>query len=106
MTLPRVTISDVMALTVLAAGDCLVLREGLRGNSDVRLGLFFFGGLPLLNILMIGLVLLVKRRRRGMSCVFLAGFEAAGAPSCWCISGSSPGFLMSAGTSWTSWPLP
>jgi hypothetical protein len=72
------TIADVTALTVLAAVDCLVLREGLRGNSDTRLALFFFGGLPLFNILMIGLVFLVKRRRRGAPHAFLAGFEAVG----------------------------
>ncbi len=75
MRLPRLTIAEVMALTVLAAADCLVFREAYE---NYRLALFFFGGLPLLNVLTVGLVLLAKRRRAGGSRGFLPGFEIAG----------------------------
>jgi hypothetical protein len=78
MRLPRVTIASAMALTVLAAVDCLVLREWWGEKNDDRLALFFFGGLPLFNILMAGLVVLAKRWRKGATHAFLSGFVAAG----------------------------
>ncbi len=75
MRLPHLTIAEAMALTVLAAVDCLVFREAY---DDYRLALFFFGGLPLLNVLAVGLVLLAKRRRANAAPGFLAGFEITG----------------------------
>jgi hypothetical protein len=75
---PRFSISGLMALTVLIALDCLVVRAVLIDNTSEARLLFFFGGVPWLNILAIGLFLLRRRWRRREPLAFLVGFEAVG----------------------------
>ncbi len=77
MRLPRFSIAGLMALTALIALDCLATRVGWDSN-DVRVALLYFGVLPWLNVLLIGLAVLRGRRRRGEPTAFLVGFEAFG----------------------------
>lgn len=77
MRLPRFSIADLMALTILIALDCLAVRAAWHSN-DNRVILIFFGALPLLNILVVGLPILGKKSRRREAVSFLVGFQVAG----------------------------
>ena len=74
---PRFSIAGIMALTALIALDCLATRVAW-GVDDIRVAMLYFGELPWLNILLIGLLVLRGRRRRGQPAAFLVGFEAVG----------------------------
>lgn len=76
MKVPRFTISDVMALTVLAALDCLAWRDDSNAGVVV-LRLIF---LPSLNLLVVASYVLVRGIRRGDPPRFLIGFVVAGWP--------------------------
>ncbi len=76
MRLPRLSIADVMALTVLAALDSLIARAAWRTNNFVLL--LFCGVVPWLNVLIVGLVVLWRRITRSERIAFLFGFEVAG----------------------------
>ncbi len=77
MRLPRFSIAGLMALTALIVLDCLATRVGWDSN-DVRVATLYFGVLPWLNVLLIGLAVLRGRRRRCEPAAFLVGFEAFG----------------------------
>jgi uncharacterized protein YggT (Ycf19 family) len=73
----RFSIAGIMALTALIALDCLVTRA-VWGFNDIRVAMLYFGGLPWLNVLVIGLAVLRGRRRRNEPAAFLVGFEVVG----------------------------
>jgi hypothetical protein len=77
MSIPRFSIAGMMALTVMIALDCLATRVAW-GVDDIRVAMLYFGELPWLNVLLIGLAVLRGRRRRGQPATFLVGFEAVG----------------------------
>ncbi len=77
MRWPRFSIAGLMALTALIALDCLATRVGW-GSNDVRVAMLYFGVLPWLNVLLVGLAVLRGRRRRNEPVAFLVGFEAFG----------------------------
>ena len=77
MRMPRLSIADLMGLTVLAALDCLAFLTVNARKDTAYFGLFF-GVLPLANVLAVGLIVLARRRRRGDPAASLAGFQAAG----------------------------
>jgi hypothetical protein len=76
MRLPRVSIADVMALTVLVALDCLAWKK----YDDDWLILLILRTLilPVLNVLVIGLYVAIGKLRRGEAIPFLAGFLVVG----------------------------
>jgi hypothetical protein len=80
MKLLRLKISDIMALVVIAALDFAAMRALEVAQSETThgcytMGMLIEGGLPMANLLAIGLP--VRYRRRGGH-PFLLGFEAAG----------------------------
>ena len=74
---PRFSIAALMALTAVVAVDCLLNRLAWHPWNATGI-LFFFGGLPMFNILAIGLLFLTRKMRRGESATFLVGFEVVG----------------------------
>jgi hypothetical protein len=66
-----------MALIALVALDCLATRAAWDVD-DIRVAMLYFGDLPWLNVLLIGLTLLRGQRQRGEPAAFLVGFEAVG----------------------------
>jgi hypothetical protein len=77
MRLPRFSIGGLMALTALMALDCLATRA-LWGADGPGTAVLYFGGLPWINVLVIGLPILWGRWRRGEPIAFLAGFQVVG----------------------------
>ena len=77
MRLPRFSIAEVMALTAVAALDCLMIRYA-NGSPNEAVILFFFAGLPWLNVLVIGFTILWGKWRRREPLPFLLGFLAVG----------------------------
>ncbi len=77
MRLPRFSIAEGMALTAVAALDCLMIRS-INGNPNEAGILFFFAGLPWLNVLVIGLTILRGKWRRKEPLPFLLGFLTVG----------------------------
>lgn len=77
MRMLRFSIADLMGLTLLAALDCLAFLTVDAREDTAYFGLFF-GVLPLANVLVVGLVVLARKRRRGGPAVSLAGFQVAG----------------------------
>jgi hypothetical protein len=77
MRLPRFSIAGLMALTALIALDCLATRTAWDVD-DIRVAMLYFGELPWLNVLLIGLTVLRGRQRRGEPAAFFVGFEAVG----------------------------
>jgi hypothetical protein len=74
----RLSIADLMGLTLLAALDCLAfLMMDARREDTAYFGLFF-GVLPLGNVLAVGLIILGRKRQRGDPAAYLAGLQAAG----------------------------
>jgi hypothetical protein len=76
VTLPRCSLAELMVIVALAAVDCLAIR--LRGSfSTVRF--LIVGGLPMVNVLVISLLLILRRRiRREVPSRFLVGFAVTG----------------------------
>ncbi len=73
--LPSFSIAEMMAIIALVALDCLAIRMG----SPLTLYSVTFGGLPTQLVLVIGLLLVVRRRRRKeIQLPFLIGFEVVG----------------------------
>jgi hypothetical protein len=75
--MPRPSIADLMGLTALAALDCMAFQT-MNAREDTAYFGLFFGVLPLGNVLVVGLIVLVRMRRRGNPAASLAGFQAAG----------------------------
>jgi hypothetical protein len=76
MRLPRVSIADVMALTVLVALDSLAWKK-YEVDSLILLILRFLI-LPVLNVLSIGLYVAIGKKRKGEPIPFLASFLVIG----------------------------
>src|SRR4051794_27660819 len=70
MKFPRFSIAGLMALTALIALDCLATRVAWDVD-DIRVAMLYFGELPWLNVLLIGLTLLRGQRQRGEPSEFL-----------------------------------
>jgi hypothetical protein len=76
MRLPRVSIADVMALTVLVALDCLAWKDYFDdGLIFVTFRLLI---LPVLNVLAISLYVAIGKMRKGEPIPFLASFLVIG----------------------------
>jgi hypothetical protein len=72
----RISIAEIMAIVALAALDCLALR---MGRSPAANRCLVFAGMPMQIILAIGLLpILRRRRRRETPSRFLVGFEVGG----------------------------
>jgi len=70
------SIAELMAIVALAALDSLEIR---LGQSSPSLRCLVYGSLPMQSALIIGLLLVVQRRRqRKKPLPFLAGFEVVG----------------------------
>jgi hypothetical protein len=76
MRLPRVSIADVMALTVLVALDCLAWTK-CDDDWLILLSLRLLI-LPVLNVLAIGLYVAIGKMRKGEPIPFLASFLVIG----------------------------
>lgn len=73
--LPSFSIAEMMAIIALVGLDCLAIRMG----SSLTLYSVTFGGLPMQIVLVIGLLLVFRRRRQHQSQLpFLIGFEVVG----------------------------
>ncbi len=73
--LPSFSIAEMMAIIALVGLDCLAIRMG----SPLTLYSVTFGGLPMQIVLVIGLLLLLRlRRRKERQLPFLIGFEVVG----------------------------
>ena len=73
---PSFSIAEMMAIVVIVALDCLAIRVGGSPQSGPYL---IFGGLPLQIVLVIGLFIMIRRRRRMEKPLpFLFGFEVVG----------------------------
>jgi len=76
MRIPSFSIAEIMAIVAFAALDCLEIRAA---RSSPTLRCLIFGSLPMQNALLVGLLLMVQRRRRmEQPLAFLVGFEAVG----------------------------
>jgi hypothetical protein len=74
----RVSIAGIMAAVVLAALDCVAIQSPLSGRSRAGV-LLLFGALPMANILMLGLLPLLRARTgRQTYPSGWVGFEAGG----------------------------
>jgi hypothetical protein len=74
--LPSFTIAEMMVIIAIVAVDLLVIRAA---NSGPAIPLFLVGGSPVQIALVIGLLLVLRRRRRAEKPTsFLAGFLLAG----------------------------
>lgn len=70
------SIEEMMAIVGIVALDCLVIRVGRSPQSGPYL---ILGGLPLQSALVIGLFIMIRRRRRIEKLLpFLFGFEVVG----------------------------
>src|SRR5215472_12261687 len=79
MTGLTTSIAGLMAVVTLAALDCVAVRSPLSGRSLTGV-LWLVGGLPMANVLTVGLLpLLLGRPRRWDGRPFLVGFVALGA---------------------------
>ena len=58
---PRISIAQIMVIVAIAAVDCLVIR----GMPDQVLYPLVFGGLPFQIVLVMGLLISFRRRKRG-----------------------------------------
>ncbi len=73
--LPSFSIAEMMAIIAIIALDCLAIRAG----SPLTLYPLCFGGLPMQLVLVIGLLLVLRRRsRKERQLSFLIGFEVVG----------------------------
>jgi amino acid transporter len=86
--IPRVSIAEFMALVGLVAVDCRAIVAFVPGQ-DLTVGLILLGGLPMVNALAIGLLLLRRRSPRQEPRHFLLGFEVAGAIALFLVVASS-----------------
>ncbi len=76
MRLPSFSIAEMTAIVAIVALDCPVIRVA---NSVPAIPLFVLGGLPMQFVLVIGLLVVLERRRRMQeSSPFLLGFEIFG----------------------------
>jgi hypothetical protein len=73
--LPSFSIAQIMVIVAIAAVDCLVIR----GMPDQVLYPLVFGGLPFQIVLVMGLMICFRRRKRGDKPLpSLLGFEFVG----------------------------
>ena len=72
---PSFSIAEMMAIVAIVALDCLAIRVTQPAPSLVFLAL---GGLPMQIALVIGLLLMFRRRRLEKPFPFLIGFEVVG----------------------------
>jgi hypothetical protein len=73
---PSFSIAEMMAIIAIVAMDCLIIRAT---QSNVTLVYVTLGGLPMQGALVIGLLLMYRRRRRlEKPLPFLIGFEVIG----------------------------
>jgi hypothetical protein len=77
MRLPRLSIGDIMGLTLLVALDCLAYLTNDAREDAAYFGLLF-GVVPLANVLVLGHVALARRRRSGDPALGVVGFLTAG----------------------------
>ncbi len=76
MRLPSFSIAEMMAIIVLVALDCLVIRARQQPLTWIYL---VVGGLPMQSALVSGLFLMFRRRRLSKKWLpFLIGFEVVG----------------------------
>ena len=76
MKLPSLSIAEMMAIVAMVALDCLVIRVASSGSA---IPFFVVGGSPMQVALVIGLLLMFRRRRRmEKPFPFLIGFEVVG----------------------------
>jgi hypothetical protein len=73
--LPRVSIATLIAVVVLLAVDCALLRNPFGGTDAAMMTLCT---LPMGNLLLFGLYVSYVRSRRGERTLFLLGFELFG----------------------------
>ena len=76
MKLPRISLGALMAIMVVIALDCVVVRSVLTRPYDAGLNIFLYGTLPMANLLSVGVARLVGGQVRSRR--FLVGFEIAG----------------------------
>lgn len=73
---PSFSIAEVMAIVAIVAMDCLAIR--IAGSAPA-IPFLVFGGFPMQSVLVIGLLLILRRRRRtGRPFPFLLGFVVVG----------------------------
>jgi hypothetical protein len=72
---PSFSIAELMAIVVIVALDCLVMRARQPAPTLIFLAL---GGLPMQIALVIGLLHMFRRRRTERPFPFLIGFEVVG----------------------------
>ena len=76
MKCPSISIAEMMVVVAILAMDCLVIR---MAGSAPAIPFVVFGGLPMQSVLVIGLLLILRRRRRtGRPFPFLLGFVIVG----------------------------
>ncbi len=76
MRVPSFSIAELMAIVAIVALDCLAIRAT---QGSLTMPYLLVGGSPMQIVLAIGLLLMLRRRRRmEKSLSFLVGFEIVG----------------------------
>jgi hypothetical protein len=78
--LPSFSIADLMVIVAIVALDSLAIREAItEAQGTPTLVFLVLGGLPMHSVLVIGLLLMLRRRKLGREPVpFLIAFEVVG----------------------------
>jgi hypothetical protein len=78
--LPSFSIADLMVIVAIVALDSLAIREAITEAQGTPILVFLvLGGLPMHSVLVIGLLLMLRRRKLGREPVpFLIAFEVIG----------------------------
>src|SRR4051812_19204933 len=77
MRRPRLSVAASMVVVLLVAVDCATVRSPLSGRPQSE-ALLLLGGLPMANLLVVGLLALSSRHPARGASRYLVGFEVVG----------------------------